>query len=88
MSEERTSEQREAADRLHDAIDALNKAYDDEGLLIEWVIVEVRHIARDDGTTATHQSLIQSDNLPQYRRIGLLDVGLTVARHEYVTENG
>lgn len=69
---------------LHDSIDSLNKLCGDEGLLMEWVVVECRHIMEDDGTAYTGQTVIVSDGLPAYRKIGLLKTGSMMADREYL----
>lgn len=82
--DERISEIRAAQQTLHDAIDTLNKLCGDEGFLMEWVVIECRHIAEDDGRTYTGQTVIVSENLPAYRKIGLLKTGSMMAKQEYL----
>lgn len=75
---------RAAQQTLHDAIDSLNKLCGDEGLLMEWVIVECRHIMEGDGRSYTGQTLIVSEDLPAYRKIGLLKTASMMADREYL----
>ena len=72
MMDDRTPEQRNADRALEEAIDASAKAYGEEGLLIEWVVVAAHHL--DDGNdTFTSVNWTVSDGLPIYRLMGLIN---------------
>lgn len=76
--DERTEEQKAADKNLEEAIDLVGKAYGEEGLLMEWVVVTANHTTDSFGKTYTSVDWFCSDDLPYYRTQGLL--GFTLDR--------
>lgn len=68
-----TDEQKAADRALEEAIDRMSKAYGEEGLLMEWVVITAHHIDDGEGGSATGIDYFASDDLPVYRMQGLIE---------------
>lgn len=78
----RTPQQKQADDRLTEAIEAALIAHDIKtGVVSEYIVLVAQHRFGDDG--AQHVSigrLVSGDGVPHYRLLGLLDYAATCYR--------
>lgn len=66
------SEWNAADEKLEDAIrEHLAADEDDEGFLVDWIIVTAQHVPFEDGTSGTTMRMQSSNNQPLYRTAGL-----------------
>lgn len=81
MSDLRTDEQKAASRNLDDAIIRLNAAYDEPGMLVDWVVAQARLVLVDD-ESANVVDVISSEQMPVYHRIGLMQSALRMLEQE------
>lgn len=75
-----TPEQIAAFEALAEAIARYHHAYDDPGLLMDWMLVAHLTDPQVDGSDAHRTALIGSSGQPAYRSLGLLEYASTVVR--------
>lgn len=69
--------------RLAQAIEAVARYEEAEGVLTEWVVVTATERFDDDGTKLTQIcTLLPADHVPYHRVMGLLDYALSLKRAE------
>ena len=81
----RTPDQIAADDALTAAIEAVQRAYDNDvqGVLTKYVVLTQRQGWHDDGTTwTTSASLPRDDSVPVSDLLGMVEFASTVYRHD------
>lgn len=70
---DQTPEQKQADKELGEAIKNQARAYGQQGLLMDWVVITSHHADDGNGNTYTGIDWSTSPDLPYYRNLGLLE---------------